>query len=92
VSAIKVGDLVQVVRPAPCCGSTESIGKIFRVTGLASGDGCYYCQNSSKTYQLALGGWKHGTKIVRLKRIPPLSDLEGAVTQEKLRQPTKVKA
>lgn len=28
---LKAGDLVQVVKPAPCCGSTKSLGLLCRV-------------------------------------------------------------
>jgi glutamate/tyrosine decarboxylase-like PLP-dependent enzyme len=31
MSNIKVGDLVMVVKPAPCCGSNNSLGRVFTV-------------------------------------------------------------
>lgn len=36
---IKVGDLVMVVRPMPCCGGMKGVGKIFVVEDIEEGIG-----------------------------------------------------
>lgn len=86
---IAVGDLVMVVRPSPCCGSDLAVGRrIFTVaaldfdSGTCSGCGAHipsvkaaFNENNGKHYQLN-----------RLKRIPPLDELEGVKTEETLNE------
>ena len=86
---IKVGDLVTVVRT--CCSTTadESIGLIGTVTTIEAFRtgtwACTYCSAdgndlkakfSNSSFPIAPLSW--------LKRIPPLSELEGERTEEKL--------
>ena len=87
---IAVGDLVMVVRPSPCCGSDLAVGRrIFTVASLDFDSGtCSGCganippvkaafnENNGKHYQLN-----------RLKRIPPLSELESSKTDEPIKEP-----
>ena len=87
---IKVGDMVVVVRGMPCCGhSTPMQGHIFRVAQIRERTmtrfPCLYCAAESDN-PAALGGEKP-VDLCRLKRIPPLSELEGERTQEDLREP-----
>ena len=86
---IQVGDLVQVVRwyPCNCCG-----GQISRVVSLlldSPCNGCSVCGSDIplQFYALATLDGFGEAPIQWLKRIPPLSELEGAQTQEKLREP-----
>ena len=83
---IKVGDLAVVVRPSPCCGNTLAVGKVFRVSRVATESGmCRNCESRSVDTH-ALGG-EYAYLVSRLKRIPPLDKLEGARSEEKLKEP-----
>lgn len=87
---IKKGDLVVVVKPSPCCGSYKRIGYVFRADYImASVPSCGLC--GAVNNQDEIGVWQSGAKfsiqLPRLKRIPPLSELEGERTQEDIREP-----
>ncbi len=78
---LKVGDLVCVVKPTPCCGSTKLLGKVFTITKLGwSKTGlieCGTCGKERKAVALtAKGEKKRSIDSSRLKRIPPLAELE----------------
>jgi hypothetical protein len=80
VSAIKVGDLVVVVKPTACCGADDHVGDIFRVAQIVTLKGrCNYCFRLSPPElgadydQLPNNG---GFGLSNLKRIPPLDELE----------------
>lgn len=85
---IKVGDLVMVVRKADfgcCVAPGEDLGKIFVV-----------CDLSITHFTCAICGARHGARLMawrdkhwvfelhRLKRIPPLGELEGVDEKETL--------
>ena len=99
---IRVGDLVQVVRPR-VCGCAGYMGSIFVVTRLCApapgGNFCSVCLDYAIPVGLcALGarsvvlGSKAAISTSRLRRIPPLSELEGASTEEVLRVPSTKEA
>ena len=82
---------MQVVRPTECCGDVDAVGltktviEIYEASTLCSG-----CKKSRLRQIAFLGydesdGWKWGIPLFRLKRIPPLSELEGRTTEEGLR-------
>ena len=76
---LQPGDLVQVVRGVDCCNiATGAEGTIFKVTGFhtASLMRCKFC-HSVKVSVLCAEGWTRFISAYRLKRIPPLADLEG---------------
>ena len=98
---IKVGDLVAVVKPgrARCCDgglgaifTVTSIGKPLRSNG-GTGWSCSFCGRSGNftapdTDAVAEGlEGVTGIPVRRLKRIPPLSELEGERTQEDISEP-----
>ena len=89
---ISVGDLVVVVRGTKCCGAGRHVGKIFKVTGFIDQGyiACSACGRvRSVQLRTAFGISIHpGYDVNRLKRIPPLSELEGERTEEKLHEPT----
>lgn len=89
---IKVGDLVMVIRdgvpcPANCDLSSDSLGHIFRVSeiksmllqctgcGTLKGVDTVACQEGSSNVVY---------RLPRLKRIPPLSELESEKNKEEL--------
>ena len=89
---IQVGDLVQVVR-WPCCG--VALGYTYRVAEFRTwGERqCSKCKALIKATIHAKGGADPfdglcpAIPLEWLKRIPPLSELEGEKTEEKLREP-----
>lgn len=89
---IQVGDLVQVVKP-PRCGCTTTLGLIFKVQGFEIVTGsCGTCRKYPSRDLLAESGipsdrGTYGFEPFRLKRIPPLDELEGQRTEETLREP-----
>lgn len=84
---IAVGDLVQVVKPTPCCGTDiEHVGHVFRVTGFQMLGFCKFCD--FRHGHRSIRGHAHGSvREDRLKRIPPLDELEGVKTEETLKEP-----
>ena len=88
---ISVGDLVQIVKPKPCCGQ-YSLGFIFRVESInLAGWFCSSCGFSGED-PCALYSPAIGVGIARLKRIPPYDQLEHFRSEELLRRDVKVKA
>lgn len=85
---IQVGDLVQVVRPTLCCGQTKAIGMIYQVVSFNSMKS-YKCDSCGGITNLLVAdrGFGWGANVCRLKRIPPLSELESRRTEEVLREP-----
>jgi hypothetical protein len=81
---IKTGDLVQIVRPTRC-GCGKSIGLIFQVSAVESHSSyCDTCKAQLGTEIVALGLHHYGMPLWRLKRIPPLSELEGEKRDEEI--------
>jgi hypothetical protein len=78
VSDIKVGDLVMVVRPIDCCGHTQGLGRVFIVEFLR--DGMNICMTCGHRSAYSVDAWYLGSNLAfplqRLKRIPPLDELE----------------
>ena len=89
---IAVGDLVQVIKPGRC-GCTKALGEIFVVAEVNRWAGWADCIVCGKTVippnilraRDAADGT--ATELERLKRLPPLSELEGERTEEQLREP-----
>jgi hypothetical protein len=80
MSAIKVGDLVMVVRGMPCCGrDTRALGMTYVVGKIYEYQNhyCSYCKAPLGTGLAAVAsGSNVGVANHRLKRIPPLDELE----------------
>lgn len=86
---IQVGDLVQVVKPMHCCGGTNDLGRVFVVHEFyTDGSFCSNCGTPSNGELILFDSvGEDGAHPHRLKRIPPLEELEGQRTEEKLREP-----
>lgn len=86
---IQAGDMVLVVRPTPCCGSDFACGEIFQVQRLEDDKKgiCAHCGRDLPESMCAIAPDKCAFELWRLKRIPPLSELEGERTEEKLKEP-----
>ena len=83
---IQVGDLVVIVKTPPC-GCTNGLGKIYRVLGIDKGPGnnwCAYCEKFFGSHISAIFSENSGAALYRLKRIPPLSELEGEKCDEEI--------
>jgi hypothetical protein len=86
---ISVGDLVVVVSDRICCHNPEAnYGETFRVTRFrdATGEPCEGCGDKSPQTNALGEGHKRGYDVRRLKRIPPLSELEGEKRDEKIKE------
>lgn len=86
---ISIGDLVVVVK-ACCSKLTESgsaFGTVGTVVGFNTGDSrCPHCNwNAHITWAELDSG--HEAYVAWVKRIPPLSELEGEQRDEKLTEP-----
>ena len=82
---IDVGDLVAVVKPTPCCGNPTAVGWHFVVEGIYSAavGRCAYCQVvEAKT--VASGHPISDFNVERLKRIPPLDELDKIKHEEEI--------
>ena len=86
---IQVGDLVQVVRPAICCGNTSSLGVTYRVVSINSALSyrCVYCGSDGKIETIADKAHAYGCVVSRLKRIPPLDEPAETYTTETHKEP-----
>lgn len=83
---ISVGDLVQVIKPSTCCGyATSGIGEIFRVAVIRPRNGkCPNCGAWPGDIKAMADHHQMGYDTTRLKRIPPLSELEGEKRDEEI--------
>ena len=82
---VKIGDLVMVIKPTPCCGSTRSLGMIFKVESmeLLEGAKCSVCGGIlEKRYEYAGDGSVNEAgrarmcQSYRLKVIPGVEELD----------------
>lgn len=78
---LKAGDLVQVVKPAPCCGSTKALGLLCRVANTNPAGCVNWCPTCGRynecsdmvEFDTSQGAIFDSAK--RVKRVPPLSEL-----------------
>jgi hypothetical protein len=84
---ISVGDLVMVVRA--CCSRRVRplIFKVARIDEGTIGGICVDCGAQMPTDSFGGPDGPVGQPVSWLKRIPPLSELEGETTQEDIREP-----
>lgn len=89
VKPIAVGDLVMVVKPTECCGVFSPKAHIFVVARIKpSYWRCVHCGRSGFGESMAwLDDNTQCFAVFRLKRIPPISELEGVQSEEKLKEP-----
>ena len=84
---IQVGDLVVVVRQRRCGCYSKSYGAVFEVADIRAADDYRYYGCDHLSY-LEVGAEstnkQHFVEISRLKRIPPLSELEGEKRDEEI--------
>ena len=87
---IQVGDLVMVVKPTPCCKSEKAIGEIYvalESTDVAPTTRCIHCGLVEPIGDVVMIYRQMVIERYRLKRIPPLEELEGQRTEESTRDP-----
>ena len=81
---IKPGDMVQIVRPTYCCGSDEKLGLVFRVERMEADVlrcNCGHVHPREVHVELPNGWW---IELSRLKRIPPLFELDDVRQDEEI--------
>jgi hypothetical protein len=84
---IQVGDLVQLVRPCKYCGSTLGMGSIFTVESIITEEGDMECCDAMDTGSAVRTSESEvDVPLWCLKRIPPLSELEGVRTEETIKE------
>jgi hypothetical protein len=84
MSAIKVGDLVVVNRPTECCRNPYALGFTFVVRDVVVHTGrCHHCK-TRETKIVAGGHPLCDFNVSRLKRIPPLDELETTKHDEEI--------
>lgn len=90
---IKVGDLVAVIRGNGCHCSKDCdswLGRIFVVESLGKLETkCYYCRAPFGVRPVANTG-QFSLQLNRLKRIPPLDELEGVIVEAHFDEPVTV--
>lgn len=87
---IQAGDLVQVIRPSACPVATSAnLGHIFVVDAILTekeANSCRYC--GAQNHGDHLYAFEKGPYVAwglrRLKRIPPLEELEGEKHDERI--------
>lgn len=81
---ISVGDLVQVVRPSFCKGGNDGLGYTFIVQGMERGGGgsCTYCRKDHDGHLMFACCGEYWWPLDRLKRIPPLNELDDVKRDE----------
>ena len=82
---IKIGDLVVVVR-LPSCGCAQALGEIFQVTDFVDTKTphCIHCQAPRPAGPAAMGSpTGFSIELDRLKRIPPIDELDKLIVEEK---------
>lgn len=87
---IDVGDQVVVVR-LPSCGCATAMGHVFEVIGIRGSSTppiCITCHQERKDGNPAAFGEGHDpVELYRLRKLPPLKELEGKRTEEPIREP-----
>lgn len=79
----KQGDLVMVVRPAPCCGFHHSLGRVFTVKKNATGQGeCKHCGAITPAGHVTILDSGGPIQTNRLRLISPLYEPEAIDTGE----------
>ena len=83
---INVGDLVICIRGRKCGCPSVSDGVVFKVTQIAPVGGPYSgCNHPGFGGFLAISGDRvHRVELCRLKRIPPLDELESEKRDEEI--------
>jgi hypothetical protein len=85
--AIKEGDLVVVVKPMPCCGGTRMLGYTFMAGRIRLSSENAFCGTCKHVDGSKLVTEIPDGRVIRLsllKKIPPLSELEGKEREREL--------
>ena len=88
---IEVGDLVMVVFPTTCCGSPQTLGRVFKVMDICKSarQRCFVCGSVRDVGLVCDTGTiendiKIAYEIRRLKRIPPLVEPESTTQTDEV--------
>lgn len=85
---IKAGDLVMIVKPSQCTGLPDGVGTPFVVDSVVAKENvhgrCLNCGQSHRTSQFYASDGEVLWPFARLKRIPPLNELDAIKRNEEL--------
>jgi hypothetical protein len=72
MSNIKMGDLVMVVKPQPCCGGDRGVGRLFEVEAIENDySTCVHCKAISKSTYAKRPNVNDWVSFSRLIKIDP---------------------
>lgn len=83
---IKIGDLVMVVKPMPCCGYSGALGKVCIVVDrhIREMGECVHCGHTEKNVNAVALDDGHVRNIARLIKIDPPSLQDETITEKEL--------
>lgn len=82
---IKPGDLAVVIKPTVCCNNPSAIGVILKVLSISHDDSwCVHCGRHRQG--LRAHSSFGGGDLSRLKKIPPLAELEDTTTDTPIKE------
>lgn len=86
---LKIGDWVVVAYDACCANPREALGKVFQIDRFIdfSNNPCASCGEIVPFVNAVPASGTFGYTSNRLKRLPPLAELEGEKRDEKLTEP-----
>jgi hypothetical protein len=81
---MKVGDLVINIKPQPCCGSTNGVGKIYTVKGLyKTRVYCGYCGTLYEDFEdLVDVGLQYGSILKSRLKVIDGGDLDEKISND----------
>jgi hypothetical protein len=85
--SIEAGDLVMVVKPLPCCGGVNLLGYTFtagRIRLSSENAFCGVCKSVFGSQPVTALQSGYVIELALLKKIPPLSELEGKEREREL--------
>lgn len=81
---IEVGDLVVIVKSKDCCGDSSHVGMCFTVSGFHHESICLQCGTVHQQQAAFWDGRWVATPVWRLRKIPPISELESTEHKEEV--------
>lgn len=78
------GDVVQVIKPTPCCNNYEACGMVYTVATVETDLMlCTHCRNQA-VFTVGFETFFCGIEVSRLKKFKPLAELETVERREEI--------